>query len=90
MQENKTIDDVSHGEVAHETKAVSEKNAVSLHHFEDAPEPHLHLKTFLIVAVSLCCLLDLIRIGPLTRMPQAVSLYSFATFMQLVFTGVVR
>lgn len=53
MQEHKAVDEISRGEVPDKSKSDSDGNAVTLEHIEDEPTPRLHLKTFLIVAVSL-------------------------------------
>ena len=56
MQEVKTMQNTPSREVLDESKSEksdSHGNAVTLEYVEDEPAPHLHLKTFLIVAVSL-------------------------------------
>jgi hypothetical protein len=52
MQEDKAIDEISRGEAHNKSKGDLHEDTVTLEHIEDEPAPHLHLKTFLIVAVS--------------------------------------
>ena len=52
MQQDTSADAISRGPAPGESKGESDANAVTLEHLEDEPAPHLHIKTFLIVAVS--------------------------------------
>lgn len=49
MQVHQAVDEISHGE----SKSDSQATAVALEYVEEEPEPHLHLKTWLILAVRL-------------------------------------
>lgn len=53
MQADKSIDAISHVEGREESKTDSQAEANTFECIEEEPEPHLHLKTWLIVAVSL-------------------------------------
>lgn len=53
MQADKAIDAISHTERREEPKSDSQAEANTFESIEEEPEPHLHLKTWLIVAVSL-------------------------------------
>lgn len=52
MPADRAIDEISPGQASDESKSESHANAVTLEHLEEELEPHLHLKTFLIIAVS--------------------------------------
>ncbi|KAK5050470.1 hypothetical protein LTR84_003751 [Exophiala bonariae] len=68
MQKDKSVTPGSPGENVREYKGDNDASTATMEHFEIEPAPHLHLKTYLLVA--------------------AVSFLSFATFIQLVTTGV--
>lgn len=86
MQADKAIDAISHTERREEPKSDSQAETNTFECIEEEPEPHLHLKTWLIVAVSLYE--RICRTGPLTNI-QAVSFVSFAQLIQLVAAGAV-
>lgn len=53
MQSDKASDGISDPERREEPKIDSQAKANTLEYVEEEPEPQLHLKTYLIVAVSL-------------------------------------
>ncbi|KEF62407.1 uncharacterized protein A1O9_00379 [Exophiala aquamarina CBS 119918] len=67
MQEDKAIDEISPKETQNKDKGELSEDTVTLEHVEDEPAPHLHLKTFLIVAavsfLSFAQLIQLVATG---------------------------
>src|SRR4051812_6178739 len=53
MQEDKSVASGSPGENIREYKGDNDANTATMEHFEIEPAPHLHLKTYLLVAVRL-------------------------------------
>ncbi|KAL6245159.1 hypothetical protein RBB50_007934 [Rhinocladiella similis] len=77
MQADKSIDAISHVEGREESKTDSQAEANTFECIEEEPEPHLHLKTWLIVAavsfVSFALFIQLVAAGALsTTVAEAV------------------
>ncbi|RVX74921.1 hypothetical protein B0A52_01198 [Exophiala mesophila] len=86
MQQDTSADAISRGPAPGESKGESDANAVTLEHLEDEPAPHLHIKTFLIVAavsfISFAQLIQLVATGVFaTTVAEAVGGASQSSWM---------